>query len=71
MYLQRLLEHTPVSHPDYPLLTEAENSIHELALKINTVKKSREGDDMQDTLRKLELLLMTDVSTGTCSDICL
>ena len=61
-YLQRLVENTPTGHPDHEYLVKAEGAIHNLALKINSVKESKQSEDLQDTLKKLELLLITDVS---------
>lgn len=60
--LQRLLDNTPGDHPDHALLTKAQSAIHRLALQINSVQENKQGEDMQDTLKKLELLLITDVS---------
>ena len=65
MYLQRLLENTDPTHADYPFLKQAEEAIHELALRINSVKESKQEDSLQETLKKLELLLITDVSDVT------
>ena len=61
MPTQRLLENTPRDHPDHALLLEAEQSIHKVALAINSTKESRQEEDYQETLKKLELLLITDV----------
>ena len=36
--------------------------MHEFARKIGTLKDTNSEDGTQDTLKKLELLLMTDVS---------
>lgn len=36
--------------------------MHDLAVKIGTVNDSQHEEDMQETLKKLELLLITDVS---------
>jgi hypothetical protein len=60
--LKRLIEHTPKDHQDHQLLLEAESAIHELALKINTVKENKQEEIMQESLKQLEILLMTDVS---------
>jgi len=60
-YIQRLLDNTPAGHPDYEQLHQAEKTIHQLALRINSVKESKHEEDLQETLRKLELLLITDV----------
>lgn len=57
-----MLEHTPRDHRDYELLKQAEAAVHELALCINTAKENRQSEHVQDTLKKLELILMTDVS---------
>ncbi len=59
-----MLENTPKDHPDHLLLMKAEEAIHQLALKINSVKESQNQDDLQETLKKLELLLITDVSNN-------
>ena len=59
---QRLLDNTPGVHPDYTLLQEADKVMHEFARKIGTLKDTNSEDGTQDTLKKLELLLMTDVS---------
>ena len=60
--LQRLLVNTPKDHPDYEQLQKAEKAIHDLALRINSVRESKHEEDLQETLKKLELLLITDVS---------
>ena len=67
---QRLLDNTPSAHRDYEQLQQAERTIHKLAVKINSVKESKHEEDLQETLKKLELLLITDVFT-TCLIICL
>ncbi|ESP04423.1 hypothetical protein LOTGIDRAFT_170816 [Lottia gigantea] len=61
LLLQRLISSTPIDHPDYPLLEKAEKKIHELAVKIGSVNDSQQ-EDMQETLKKLELLLITDLA---------
>jgi len=68
--VQRLLDNTPSAHRDYEQLQQAERTIHKLAVKINSVKESKHEEDLQETLKKLELLLITDVFT-TCLIICL
>ena len=74
--MQRLVENTPGDHPDHEYLVKAEGATHNLALKINSVKESKQSEDLQDTLKKLELLLITDVSctfkylTHVCEDTC-
>lgn len=62
VFEQRLLDNTVSSHPDHTLLTQAEKTIHELALRINSVRESKHEEDLQETLKKLELLLITEVS---------
>ncbi|XP_064637015.1 uncharacterized protein LOC135493544 [Lineus longissimus] len=62
LLLRRLIEHTPKEHQDHHLLLEAESAIHELALKINTVKETKQEEIMQESLKQLEMLLMTDLS---------
>ncbi|XP_076467848.1 rho guanine nucleotide exchange factor 17-like [Babylonia areolata] len=61
LLIQRLLDNTPVDHPDHPLLQRACRAMHDLALKIGTVTHSQHEEDMQETLKKLELLLITDL----------
>lgn len=61
IFLQRLLDNTPRDHPDSPLLQQACRVMHDLAVKIGTVNDSQHEEDMQETLKKLELLLITDV----------
>jgi len=56
-----LLDNTPANHPDCEQLRQAEQTIHRLALRINSVKESKHDEEFQETLRKLELLLITDV----------
>ncbi|KAK2193075.1 hypothetical protein NP493_17g03023 [Ridgeia piscesae] len=62
LLLRRLLVNTPKDHPDYEQLQKAEKAIHDLALRINSVRESKHEEDLQETLKKLELLLITDVS---------
>ncbi|XP_050417239.1 rho guanine nucleotide exchange factor 17 [Patella vulgata] len=62
LLLQRLISSTPLDHPDYPLLEKAEKRMHDLALKIGSVNDSQHEEDMQETLKKLELLLITDLA---------
>lgn len=57
---QRLAENTAKDHPDYLLLMQAEKVMHDMALKIGSISNSEEGQ--HETLKKLELLLITDVS---------
>ncbi|KAK3599920.1 hypothetical protein CHS0354_012562 [Potamilus streckersoni] len=62
LFLQRLLDHTPTDHPDYELLKEAEKVIHEFALKIGTANETQHEEGQQESLKKLELLLNTDLA---------
>lgn len=62
LLIQRLLDNTSRDHPDYPLLQRACKVMHDLAVKIGTVNDSQQGEDMQETLKKLELLLITDLA---------
>ena len=64
---QRLIENTPRDHPDHNLLLGAEVAIHEVALRINSVKESKHEESLQETLRTLEFLLVTDVSCSNFS----
>lgn len=63
LLIKRLLDNTPTSHPDFALLHQAERAIHELALRINSAKESKREEDLQETLKKLELLLITDLAS--------
>ncbi len=56
-----MLDYTTSDHPDHALLLKAEKAIHELALKINKTKEGKQEEDLQETLKKLELMLITDV----------
>uniref|UniRef100_A0A2C9K8D3 DH domain-containing protein n=1 Tax=Biomphalaria glabrata TaxID=6526 RepID=A0A2C9K8D3_BIOGL len=62
LLIQRLLDNTPRDHPDHPLLQQACRVMHDLAVKIGTVNDSQQEEDMQETLKKLELLLITDLA---------
>lgn len=62
LLLQRLIEHTPPNHPDFPLLKEAEKVMHDFAIKLGTVNESQHEEDQQATLKRLELLLITDLA---------
>ncbi|XP_061184176.1 rho guanine nucleotide exchange factor 17-like [Saccostrea echinata] len=62
LLLQRLIEHTPPGHPDFPLLKEAEKVMHDFAIKLGTVNESQHEEDQQATLKRLELLLITDLA---------
>ena len=61
-WFQRLLVNTPGDHPDYVLLQEAETTLHNFAKKIGHLSEPQVEDGQQETLKKLELLLITDVS---------
>ncbi|XP_053399167.1 rho guanine nucleotide exchange factor 17-like [Mercenaria mercenaria] len=62
LLIQRLLVNTPGDHPDYTLLKEAEKAMHEFARKINSLNETQTEDGQQETLKKLELLLITDLA---------
>ncbi|CAG5118247.1 unnamed protein product, partial [Candidula unifasciata] len=62
LLIQRLLDNTPQDHPDHPLLQQACKVMHDLAVKIGTVSETQHGEDMLETLKKLELLLITDLA---------
>ena len=49
LLIQRLLEHTPTDHTDFPLLKRAEQEIHELALKISAIQK--ETNDQESRMK--------------------
>lgn len=61
--LQRLIENTSQSHPDHDLLKEADKVLHNFAMKVGTVDESKQEEDCLDSLKRLELLLLTEVST--------
>ncbi|CAH1964987.1 unnamed protein product [Acanthoscelides obtectus] len=54
LLLQRLIKHTDESHPDYNLLLDAEQKIHDLLVKINCSEKESEG---LDQLKEIEGLV--------------
>ncbi|CAI9732281.1 rho guanine nucleotide exchange factor 17-like [Octopus vulgaris] len=62
LLIQRLLENTPKDHPDSPLLMQAEKVMHEIALKIGSINDSQQEEGQHETLRKLEMLLITDLA---------
>lgn len=62
LLIQRLLDNTSRDHPDHPLLQQACRVMHDLAVKLGTVNDSQHEEDMQETLKKLELLLITDLA---------
>ncbi|KAJ8297486.1 hypothetical protein KUTeg_024017 [Tegillarca granosa] len=62
LLIQRLLDNTPTDHPDYKLLKEAERVMHDFAIKLGTVNETQNEEDQQESLRKLELLLLTDLA---------
>ena len=69
LIFQRLLDHTPTDHPDYAKLQEAEGAVHALALKINSAKEQKqEHGARQNTLKTLELLLITEVKFSNVRD---
>ncbi|CAC5403338.1 ARHGEF17 [Mytilus coruscus] len=61
LLIQRLIENTPSSHPDYDLLKEADRVLHNFAIKLGTLDENRQEEDCQDSLKRLELLLLTDL----------
>ncbi|XP_067663599.1 rho guanine nucleotide exchange factor 17-like [Haliotis asinina] len=62
LLIQRLLENTPRDHPDFPLLQQADKVMHDLAMRIGNLNDSQHEEDMQESLKKLELLLITDLA---------
>ena len=65
---QRLLVNTQGDHPDYILLKEVETTLHNFAKKIGQLSEHQVEDGQQETLKKLEMLLITDVS-DICHDV--
>ena len=45
--LQRLLEHTDQAHEDYLLLRKAEKEIHELAIRMSTIEKESNEQEVK------------------------
>ncbi|WAQ98698.1 ARHGH-like protein [Mya arenaria] len=66
LLIQRLLVNTPPDHPDYALLQDAEKVMHEFARKIGSLSETNTEDGQQETLKKLELLLITDNKKDQC-----
>ncbi|KAH3843698.1 rho guanine nucleotide exchange factor 17-like [Dreissena polymorpha] len=62
LLIQRLLVNTPTEHPDYALLQEAEKVMHEFARKIGSLSETSPEDGHQETLKKLEMMLITDLA---------
>lgn len=62
LLIQRLLDNTPGNHPDYILLKQAERVMHEFARKIGSANETQIEDSQQETLKKLELLLINDLA---------
>ena len=58
------MENTAADHPDLVLLQQAEAVIHKLVVCLNSIKESAFDEDLIETIKKLELLLITDVSLG-------
>ncbi|CAH1777886.1 unnamed protein product [Owenia fusiformis] len=57
LLIKRLIKCTPEDHPDYKLLNEAENTVHNLALKIDQVNSKKDEGELQETLKKIEDIL--------------
>ena len=57
-----MIENTPLSHPDHILLKDADRVLHNFVIKLEIVDESRQVEDCQDSLKRLELLLLTEVS---------
>ncbi|KAK0084503.1 hypothetical protein PV325_006925 [Microctonus aethiopoides] len=58
LLIQRLLENTDSTHPDYDLLTVAQREVHELVVKINcTERESLEWEQQQTTLKEVQSLV--------------
>ncbi|KAK0162159.1 hypothetical protein PV327_008520 [Microctonus hyperodae] len=58
LLIQRLLENTDATHPDYDLLTVAQREVHELVVKINcTERESLEWEQQQTTLKEVQSLV--------------
>ncbi|KAF8795208.1 Rho guanine nucleotide exchange factor 17 like protein [Argiope bruennichi] len=72
LLIKELLKHTPMDHPDYKLLLQAQKEVHELAVKINKVE--REALQLEQRLQRLgevEHLIegITDLTQGDRSFI--
>ncbi|KFM63639.1 Rho guanine nucleotide exchange factor 17, partial [Stegodyphus mimosarum] len=52
LLIKELLKHTPMDHPDYKLLLQAQKEVHDLAIKINKVE--REALLQEQTIQKLK-----------------
>ena len=51
--LQRLLEHTDQAHEDYLLLRKAEKEIHELAIRMSTIEKESNEQEVKSHILNL------------------
>ncbi|XP_042913541.1 rho guanine nucleotide exchange factor 17-like [Parasteatoda tepidariorum] len=52
LLIKELLKHTPMDHPDYKLLLQAQREVHDLAVKINKVE--REAMLLEQRIQKLK-----------------
>ena len=58
LIFQRLLEATEQSHEDFVLLRKAEKEIHELAVKISTIEK--ESNEQEVTYFLMDLIFLKE-----------
>lgn len=65
LLLKRLLHHTPPDHADRAGLEAAIVSVHAVAIRINSVKESQAEHDLHSTVKRLENLLLTELSSNS------
>ncbi|GBM79756.1 Rho guanine nucleotide exchange factor 17 [Araneus ventricosus] len=72
LLIKELLKHTPMDHPDYKLLLQAQKEVHELAVKINKVEREAlQQEQRLQKLREVEHLIegIVDLTQGDRSFI--
>ena len=55
LILQRLLEHTDQAHEDYLLLRKAEKEIHELAIRMSTIEKESNEQEVKSNVNNPQM----------------
>ncbi|GFU48949.1 rho guanine nucleotide exchange factor 17 [Nephila pilipes] len=72
LLIKELLKHTPMDHPDYKLLLQAQEEVHDLAVKINKVEREAlQQEHRLQKLREVEKLIegIVDLTKGNRSFI--
>ncbi|XP_054715592.1 rho guanine nucleotide exchange factor 17-like [Uloborus diversus] len=67
LLIKELLKHTPLDHPDYKLLLQAQREVHDLAVRINKVEREALHHEQRlQKLREVEQLVegINDLTQG-------